>query len=294
MEIGTLLREAREEKGITLDSLQETTKIQKRYLIAIEDENFHLLPGRFYAKAFIKEYANAVDIDANQLIEAYERTSKDHVDEELSEYTSVKQTPLESTSNKVTSSLLPRVMVFLLIIGILVAAIFFYKKNADSNSVDPLDDPKDQTIIRNEDEKDHSTTNDENIDDEDEIEEDETDEKDEKDTSDIEFNVTTVGSGSTPHSIIEVKGVEYPFEANLIAEGNTWVTLKDEQENSFVNEELSGDASPKVIEFENSKKLHFVIGNASLLKIEIDGEELEYPVDPESKVYQKLTLEIVE
>ena len=60
MEIGENLREAREAKEISLDDIQEMTKIQKRYLVAIEAEDFHVLPGRFYARAFIKEYAQAV------------------------------------------------------------------------------------------------------------------------------------------------------------------------------------------------------------------------------------------
>ena len=43
--VGKKLREAREKKGLTLDDLQQATKIQKRYLIAIEDEKFDELPG---------------------------------------------------------------------------------------------------------------------------------------------------------------------------------------------------------------------------------------------------------
>lgn len=66
--IGQTLKEAREKKGLTLDDLQQTTKIQKRYLIAIEAENFDALPGDFYVRAFIQQYAKVVDLDGDELL----------------------------------------------------------------------------------------------------------------------------------------------------------------------------------------------------------------------------------
>lgn len=79
VEIGKDLQAARIEKGYTLDDLQQITKIQKRYLIAIEDERFEALPGDFYVKAFIKQYAETVDIDATEFLSAFEsrKTSSD-------------------------------------------------------------------------------------------------------------------------------------------------------------------------------------------------------------------------
>src|SRR5690625_7041564 len=71
MEIGVRLKEAREAKNLSLESLQETTKIQKRYLVAIEQGDFHVLPGKFYARAFIKEYALAVGLNPDELLEEY-------------------------------------------------------------------------------------------------------------------------------------------------------------------------------------------------------------------------------
>lgn len=69
--IGETLRDARIAKGYTLDDLQQTTKIQKRYLIAIEDENFSDLPGDFYVRAFIKQYADTVGLDGGELLDQY-------------------------------------------------------------------------------------------------------------------------------------------------------------------------------------------------------------------------------
>ena len=70
--VGKKLREAREKKGLTLDDLQQATKIQKRYLIAIEDEKFDELPGDFYVRAFVKPYADTVGLDGNTLLKDYD------------------------------------------------------------------------------------------------------------------------------------------------------------------------------------------------------------------------------
>src|SRR5699024_12342076 len=77
-EIGEILKDARIEKGYTLDDLQQITKIQKRYLQAIEDGNTDILPGRFYMRAFVKQYADIVDLDGEELLEEHlTETSKE-------------------------------------------------------------------------------------------------------------------------------------------------------------------------------------------------------------------------
>lgn len=72
MTLGKKLRDARIEKGYTLNTLQQITKIQKKYLQAIEDEQFDAIPGDFYARAFIKQYADVVDLDSDELLAEYE------------------------------------------------------------------------------------------------------------------------------------------------------------------------------------------------------------------------------
>lgn len=70
-ELGQLLKEARKEKGLSLDDVQEITKIQKRYLKAIEDGNYAILPGSFYVRGFIKNYAEAVGLEPESVLQLY-------------------------------------------------------------------------------------------------------------------------------------------------------------------------------------------------------------------------------
>jgi len=71
IELGTLLKKARQEKGLTLNDIQELTKIRKKYLEAIEANNFDVLPGKVYLKVFIKGYAREVDINYKELLNYY-------------------------------------------------------------------------------------------------------------------------------------------------------------------------------------------------------------------------------
>lgn len=73
-ELGKHLREARLKKGLELDDIQNATKIQKRYLEAIEEGNLDVLPGHFYARAFIKSYAEAVGLDPEIVLEHINET----------------------------------------------------------------------------------------------------------------------------------------------------------------------------------------------------------------------------
>ena len=70
-ELGNRLKEARLVKGLSLDDLQEITKIQKRYLIGIEEGNFSSMPGKFYVRAFIKQYAEAVGLEPEEIFEKF-------------------------------------------------------------------------------------------------------------------------------------------------------------------------------------------------------------------------------
>lgn len=72
MEIGKKFKEARQKKGLTIDDIQEKTKIRKKYLCALENEEFDVIPGAVYAKAFIKSYAQQLDLDEIEMMEEFQ------------------------------------------------------------------------------------------------------------------------------------------------------------------------------------------------------------------------------
>jgi hypothetical protein len=69
-EIGSSLRQARERRGLELTDVERATRIRSRYLKALEDERFDLLPGLVYARGFLRTYADHLGLDADRFVEA--------------------------------------------------------------------------------------------------------------------------------------------------------------------------------------------------------------------------------
>ncbi|MGB3684058.1 MAG: RodZ domain-containing protein [Rubrobacteraceae bacterium] len=67
IEIGATLRKARQDLGVTLDDVEYETKIRKRYLAALESEDYAALPSAVYARGFLKTYANYLGLDGEDL-----------------------------------------------------------------------------------------------------------------------------------------------------------------------------------------------------------------------------------
>jgi len=70
---GDKLKSERENRGVGLAEIADATKINARFLEALEKGNFEQLPSEVFAKGFIRAYAQHIGADANHLIEEYER-----------------------------------------------------------------------------------------------------------------------------------------------------------------------------------------------------------------------------
>src|SRR5882757_5554300 len=69
--VGTILREARSRRKVELSEVEAATRIRVRYLRAIEDEEWDVLPGGVYTRGFIRTYASFLGLDGDRLVSDY-------------------------------------------------------------------------------------------------------------------------------------------------------------------------------------------------------------------------------
>ncbi|MCM3738981.1 helix-turn-helix domain-containing protein [Oceanobacillus luteolus] len=296
MDVGARLKEARIAKGLSLESVQETTKIQKRYLVAIEEGNLHLLPGKFYARAFIKEYASAVGIDSDELLEEHkEEIPKSESDSEI-QYTRVERAQRENSAERSNTffSLLPKIIVVLLIVGIIGAGIWFYNQASSSDEPEKIEE-SDTVIITDDnntqDNGESAVGDDENSDDTaEETDEESTTEEDSKDEEgqEVVIEVEEVGTGSTPESTISLTNPNDELIFTFESSTNVWLDVKNTAGEAFFADFVTTANSPVEVDLTGEEAIYLNIGSTPNLEIDINGVPFEYPVDPNERDHQRL------
>src|SRR6201992_1203571 len=82
-QIGARLREARMRAKIDINQVESDTKIRAKYLRAMENEEWDLLPGEIYAKTFLRTYADYLGLDSRELVDDYRRQYERPTDHDL-------------------------------------------------------------------------------------------------------------------------------------------------------------------------------------------------------------------
>ncbi len=121
--LGEKLRQAREERGITLSEVAEQTRISSLYLESIDNDDYRLLPGGIFNKGFIKSYAKYVGLDEQEALISYsqilaqtESAEEDH----LKHYQ-----PEVLTDDRSGSSMIPTIIVAVVILALMTAGVLF-------------------------------------------------------------------------------------------------------------------------------------------------------------------------
>ena len=292
IEVGERLKEARQAKGYTLDDLQQITKIQKRYLVAIEEGNLNVLPGNFYARAFIKQYADTVGLNGDQLLSEHTDTIPSPQDKNYVESVAAKQTRAGNKIDNIINELqqhLPTILVVILVIAI-TGAIYIAINQSNKSPGSLINQPSEDTQVEvsTSNDVDDQDTSEDTTSEEDTSEEDTTDEETNEDTQQTVEVVSSTGSATT-----YAVQTDATSERSLVLEavgGQTWVSVT--VDGATANQGLveSGSQLETMIAPEAQSVL-IVIGNASATVIYLNEEEIPYAEQANEAVRQEITLE---
>ena len=72
--VGPFLKHARETQGLSLEQLASVTRIQLKYLQAIEEEQFTALPAQVFTKGFVRTYARSLGMDEQDVMQRFSRS----------------------------------------------------------------------------------------------------------------------------------------------------------------------------------------------------------------------------
>mgnify|MGYP001202530911 CR=1 FL=1 len=280
-ELGKRLREAREEKGLTLDDLQDLTKIQKRYLQGIEEGNFDIIPGKFYVRAFIKQYAEAVGLDPDELFEEYKQEIPSvYESEDLTEQISRSKSrrTVQSKTSKIMEHL-PKAGIAILVIGILVLIWIFAqnmigsKETSDSVQNQAADEDVSFEQSGNQPEEDE-TKKEEMRDDESGEEGKQEEEKGKDDEPTIEI-VEQEGNTTTYHL---TDADTFELELKATEGGQSWIGIHNLNDEQILETTITED-SPETLDLSDESGVRIRIGNAPAVEVYVNDEQLDIPSD---------------
>lgn len=289
-ELGTRLKEARLSKGYSLDDLQEITKIQKRYLMGIEEGNYSMMPGSFYVRAFIKQYAEAVGLNADELLETYKSEVPGAQNQQVSQ--SISTSPSrrkfsKGPSNKMMEAM-PKIIVGLFIVVIIVGMWILFQFQSKNSVQDPVEDvtPNEMEYDQNPhpiDKEEQENAGSINQDDETPLTDEESTEE-EVEVKQVISPGTIEADGDTTSYTLSGTDV---FKLRIEVSGATWVGIRDQNQTELLADTRAYNAG-EVVEFDATSQnyVRIRLGNSNNAKVYINDELLTY-------AQQKVTQNIV-
>lgn len=288
-ELGQKLKEAREAKGLSIDQLHEVTKIQKRYLVTIEEGDYSILPGAFYVRAFIKQYAEAVGLNGEELLVEYQSVipqSESHDVPQVSKSQKTQETMQKAASLPIADHM-PKILIVLLVIAFGVAVWFVFQwltgkdegqeKQTKSEQIEvqkakdsPLDAKKDEVKAE---------------------------EPKKEEPKKEEPPVQQPPAGQEELKLVGTSGKVSTYEVHnnkelqleIIAKGTSYVDIKNEGGKGIYNGTLeAGQTVPQNLTAEKEVRLN--IGNTPNIEIKVNGKVVDYGISTEEAMHQRLVI----
>ncbi|QFT88934.1 Helix-turn-helix domain protein [Bacillus sp. THAF10] len=288
-ELGNRLKQAREEKGMSLEDLQTATKIQKRYLIGIEEGNYVIMPGQFYARAFIRQYSEAVGLDPDEVFEQYKNDIPNNEKDDMPQLSRVKtRKQVPAKSNKLFN-FLPKVLLFLALVAIVAIIYVLVQKWGVGNSSASPEGNNSGVVIDSAQGSEEESPPEEKEEEEEAPPEEEPEETQEE--APPENGTLTEVSKSGQTATLELTETD-KFEVEILSNGNTWVGVTNPDGETFLSKEL-GEGQSESFDFSDQEEITFNIGWVPDTEIKINGEVLEFPFPKDDKTTQKITIKFL-
>lgn len=261
-DLGAYLKSKREEKGITLDYIEKETKIREKYLKAIEEGNFNLIPGGdVYIKGFLKNYSKTCGIDDKEVIEIYKSFLQDKEVENKDSTLKVttekfeKEQPQKKGTRK--RRLKKRFTWGIAVIGIVIIIVYFISlnpiySNKSLNTSNDASNPEQivQTQIQNQSHQQNSVEN----------------------SSVVKEVKSKINILEETEKRIIVNVDSEKIETNFkVFSDRCWISVKKDGKNEY--EGILKQHEEKYLEA--NKELEIRIGNPKVVEIDILGEKLD-------------------
>lgn len=295
-ELGNRLKEVRLAKGLSLDDLQSMTKIQKRYLIGIEEGNYASMPGNFYVRAFIKQYAEALDLNPDEIFETYKGEIPASYNDELPQQLSrVNTHKTISEGNSKFFNILPKILIGVFVIGIAILIYSVIANHAGNDTKESINKKNDPVTLITPEKIDNTKASDKEKDKKkDGKKETEMSKPDEEKppANEAPKQEITVVQSSGKNSTYDVKNAD-KFVVKLVSKGQTWVSIKSGKGESFFQGTLKiGDTGSQTVDLSAESSAVIRVGNAADTEIYVNDQLLEYAVAP-AKDVQNITIQYV-
>ncbi|MGG3154492.1 RodZ domain-containing protein [Priestia megaterium] len=315
-ELGQRLRQERESKGLSLEDLQKLTKIQKRYLLGIEEGNYEVMPGKFYVRAFIKQYCEAIGLDTDAIFEEYKSdipsTQTEDMPQQLSRVRSRKEIPQHTKGVSKAYDYLPTVLV---VAGVVVVGIIIWviaqnivsdKNKEQANQEAPnsevqqsnTQEETNETTAKNDNSKseDEQSAADKKEQEKEKAEkekvakekaEKEKAEKEKKDSGKQEYKEVQKTGRSATYAL---SGTDAFNLEVTTTQADTWLDVKNGKGNAFFSSILK-KGETKEFDLTKETEARVNIGYSPGVELKVNGKAVDLPFDSSKQVRQVVTIQ---
>lgn len=290
-ELGNRLKQEREAKKMSLEDLQTTTKIQKRYLIGVEEGNYSIMPGQFYARAFIKQYAEAVGLDPEEIFEEYKKDIPVNEKEDIPQLSRVKtrkQVPAKSTKSWKFLPILFTILAIIAICAIVYTLVISLSGGEGNETNQAAQDSQPAEIDTTNQDVAPPAEEEKAPAEEEEPAEEEKPAKDEAPTAGTLKELEKGGSNAT----LELIGTD-KFVVELSSPGETWIEIDNDKGKNFHYGLVKKDDEVKQIDLSKEAEVSFKVGRTFETDIKINGEPFVFPFPTDQKTTQTFTIKFV-